>query len=237
MVDGVTLRGGAPAAETIVADTLPPRAGERLTRTEFERRYSAHPQIKKAELIEGVVYVPSPVRYDGHGLAHAALLGPLHYYAAHTPGVGIADNTTVRLDLDNEVQPDVLLRLEAPAEAQSQVTPDGYLEGAPELVAEIAASSASYDLHAKLHVYRRNGVPEYLVWRIQERRIDWYRLVDGDYRPLPQVDGIIRSRAFPGLRLNVRALLQGAAAAALAAIQSGLDGSEHRTFAARAGGD
>lgn len=225
----------APPAQQ-AAGSLLLRAGDRLTRAEFERRYAARPQLKKAELIEGVVYVPSPVRYDGHGLAHAAILGPLHFYAAHTPGVGIADNATVRLDLDNEVQPDVLLRIEAPPAAQSTVAADGYLEGAPELVVEVAASSASYDLHAKLDVYRRSGVLEYLVWRIQERRIDCYRLSAGEYRSLPQADGIIRSRSFPGLQLNVRALLQGDAAAALATVQAGLDSVEHRTFAARAGG-
>ena len=225
----------APPARQVAAP-LPLRAGDRLTRAEFERRYAACPQLKKAELIEGVVYVPSPVRYDGHGLAHAAILGPLHYYAAHTPGVGIADNATVRLDSDNEVQPDVLLRVEAAPAAQSAVAADGYLEGAPELVVEVAASSASYDLHAKLDVYRRSGVQEYLVWRIRERRIDCYRLAAGAYRLLPQTDGIIRSRAFPGLQLNVRALLRGDAAAALATAQVGLGSSEHRAFTARAGG-
>ena len=225
-----------PARRRAAADSLLLEAGDRLTRTEFERRYSARPQLKKAELIEGVVYVPSPVRYDGHGLAHAALLGALHCYAAHTPGVAIADNATVRLDLDNEVQPDVLLRIEAPPAAQSAVAADGYLEGAPELVAEVAASSTSYDLHDKLHVYRRNGVREYLVWRLHERRIDCYRLVDGDYRPLPQEDGIIRSRVFPGLQLDLRALLQGDAAAALATALAGVGSSAHRAFAARVGG-
>lgn len=225
-----------PAGRRAAADSLLLETGDRLTRTEFERRYSARPQLKKAELIEGVVYVPSPARYDGHGLAHAAMLGALHCYAAHTPGVGIADNATVRLDLDNEVQPDVLLRLESPAAAQSTVAADGYLEGAPELVAEVAASSTSYDLHDKLRAYRRNGVREYLVWRLHERRIDCYRLVDGDYRPLPQEDGIIRSRVFPGLQLNVRALLQGDAAAALATAQAGVASRAHRAFAARAGG-
>ena len=225
-----------PADRRAAADSLLLEAGDRLTRTEFERRYSARPQLKKTELIEGVVYVPSPARYDGHGLAHAAMLGALHCYAAHTPGVGIADNATVRLDLDNEVQPDVLLRLESPAAAQSTVAADGYLEGAPELVAEVAASGTSYDLHDKLHAYRRNGVREYLVWRLHERRIDCYRLVDGDYRPLPQEDGIIRSRVFPGLQLNVRALLQGDAAAALATAQAGVGSRAHRAFAARGGG-
>lgn len=220
------------------ADSLLLEAGDRLTRSEFERRYTACPHLKKAELIEGVVYRPSPVRYDAHGRPHATLLGPLLLYAAHTPGVGIADNATVRLGLDNEVQPDVLLRIEAPGAGQSTVTTDGYgyLQGAPELVAEVAASSASCDLHDKFPVYRRNGVREYLIWRTGEHRIDCYRLVEDEYQPLPQDDGIIRSRAFPGLHLNVRALLQGDAAAALATVQAGLDTTEHHRFAARCRG-
>ena len=44
--------------------TLPLENGDRLTRAEFERRYAAMPRLKKAELIEGIVYVPSPVRYS-----------------------------------------------------------------------------------------------------------------------------------------------------------------------------
>ena len=180
--------------------------------------------------------MPSPVRYDAHGQPHATLLGPLLLYAAHTPGVGIADNATVRLDLDNEVQPDVLLRIESPETGQSKVSTDGYLQGAPELVAEVAASSASYDLHDKLHVYRRNGVREYLIWRTQEHRIDCYRLVEDEYQPLAQDGGIILSRAFPGLHLDVRALLQGDAATALATVQAGLDTTEHHAFAARCRG-
>ena len=228
----------APAAPQRQAPDYPLlEAGDRLTRGEFERRYGACPHIKKAELIEGVVYVPSPVRYDSHGQPHAALLGPLLLYAAHTPGVGIADNATVRLDLDNEVQPDVLLRNESAATGQSTITGDGCLQGAPELVAEVTASSASYDLHDKLNVYRRNGVREYLVWRTREQRIDCYRLVDGEYRPMPQdAGGVIRSNVFPGLHLDVRALLLGDVAAALAAVQAGVESAEHRAFAARTGG-
>ena len=126
----------------------------------------------------------------------------------------------------------MLLRVESPPAAQSSVANDGYLEGAPELVAEIADSSAPYDLHDKLRVYRRNGVREYLVWRTHEHRMDCYRLVDGAYRPLPLDGGIIRSRAFPGLDLDVHALLRGDAVAALAPAQIGLDRSEHRAFAA-----
>ena len=111
---------------------------------------------------------------------------------------------------------------------------DDYLEGAPELVVEVAASSASIDLHDKLRAYRRNGVQEYVVWRTEEQRIDWFELADGEYRPLPADDaGVVHSRVFPGLRLAVPALLNGDLAAALRELQAGIDADEHRRFADR----
>src|SRR6266536_1100721 len=132
---------------------LPPlESGDRLTRQEFERRYSARPDLKKTELIEGVVYVPSPVRIT-HGRPHGQIMAWLGAYCAATPGVDMADNTTVRLDLDNEPQPDALLRLEPEAGGHSRIDEDDYIEGAPELIIEVAASSAAYDLHDKQHAY------------------------------------------------------------------------------------
>src|SRR5215216_265089 len=143
---------------------VPPlEGGDRLTRAEFERRYNAMPHLKKAELIEGVVYVPSPVRYTQHGQPDFDIEGWLATYRMATPWTAGATNTTVRLDLDNEPQPDVILRLERGG--QSHVDADGYLEGAPELAIEVTASHASYDLHDKLRAYRRNGIQEYIVWR------------------------------------------------------------------------
>ena len=207
--------------------------GDRLTRCEFERRYAARPDLKKAELIEGVVYMPSPVRL-AHSGPHAMIQTVLLVYTAFTPGVRGDDNATVRLDLDNELQPDVLLRIEEEAGGQSRVSDDGYLEGAPELVVEVAASSASIDMHDKLRVYRRNGVREYVVWRTHEQRIDWFELADDEYRPLPPDDEwVIHSRVFPGLRLDAGALLKGDLASALAELQRGTGSPEHRQFVAR----
>ena len=205
--------------------------GDRLTRCEFERRYALRPDLKKAQLIEGIVYMPSPVRFATHGEPHAAILGVLLHYRAFTPGVSVGDNATVRLDLDNEPQPDVLLRIEPEAGGRSRLSDDDYVEGPPELIVEIAASSASIDLHNKLRAYRRNGVQEYLVWRTQEQRIDWFEL---SYRLLPADDaGVVRSRVFPGLRLALGALLQGDLAGALRQLQEGIDSAEHRQFVAR----
>ena len=177
---------------------LPLANGDRLTRQEFEERYAARPDLKKAELIEGVVYMPPPVRFAAHAQPHGAVLAWLVTYCAYTPGVQAADNATVRLDLDNEPQPDALLRIESVAGGRSCLSADDYVEGAPELIVEIAASSASHDLHDKMRAYRRNGVPEYLVWRVYENQFDWFGLADDTYRPLtPDTSGLLHSQVFP----------------------------------------
>jgi Uma2 family endonuclease len=105
------------------------------------------------------------------------------------------------------------------------------MEGAPEMIVEIAASSASYDLHDKLEVYRRNGVQECVVWQIYDQRVDWFALREGHYVPLmPDTDGIIRSHVFPGLQLSVVALLNGDLAGVLAELQKGVEAAEHAAF-------
>jgi Uma2 family endonuclease len=211
---------------------LPPlENGDRLTRAEFERRYDAMPHLKKAELIEGVVYVPSPVRHRQHGAPHAQLLGWLVLYTANTPGVDVGDNSSVRLDLDNEPQPDALLFIDPTRGGQARLSVDGYIEGAPELVAEVASSSVSYDLHAKLHVYRRNGVREYLVWRVLEQEIDWFVLRAGQYERMPvDANGHLRSAVFAGLWLDPAALIRGDLATVLAVVQQGIASPEHAAF-------
>jgi Uma2 family endonuclease len=217
-----------------VAEPLPLESGDRLTRPEFERRYEAMPWLKKAELVEGVVYVGSPVRARGHGKPHAIVMTWLGTYVAATPGVDIHDNATVRLDIDNEPQPDALLRVEPEAGGHSRIAEDDYIEGPPELVFEIAASSASYDIHDKLDAYRRNGVQEYAVWRVYEHVIDWWELREGEYVPLPLDETqIFRSRVFPGLWLDIRAIVKGDLAAVLATLQQGVGTDEHAAFVAR----
>jgi Uma2 family endonuclease len=207
--------------------------GDRLTRAEFERRYEAMPHVKKAELIEGVVYMPSPVHFKTHGEPHAFVVGWLASYSATTSGVTSGDNATVRLDLDNEVQPDALLRLDETLGGASSISDDDYIEGPPELIVEIAASSVSQDLHAKKKVYRRNGVQEYLVWRVYDETLDWFHLEGGEYRRLEAEDGIIRSRVFPGLHLAVEALLKGDLATVLNVLQRGTETEEHAAFVER----
>ena len=221
-------------AESSRNTILPLENGDVLTRAEFERRYEAMPHLKKAELIEGVVYVPSPVRHTYHGHPHTQLTGWLVQYEASTPGVQASDNSTVRLDLDNEPQPDALLFIDPTCGGQARLDADGYIEGAPELVAEVTASSASYDLHVKLRVYRRNGVREYIVWRVLEQEIDWFVLRAGQYERLPlDAEGLYRSEVFPGLWLDPAALLRGDLATVLAVVQRGLGSPEHAAFVAR----
>ena len=232
MIDGVAVQ---PAPVTSVQPTgaqpLPLENGDRLSRGEFERRYAARPDLKKVELIEGVVYMPSPVRASSHAEPHAAILWWLGTYSASTPGVRVADNATVRLDLDNEPQPDAVLRIDPEAGGGSRLSADDYIEGAPELIVEIAASSAAIDLHDKLRAYRRNGVREYVVWRALDRQIDWFVLSDGEYRPLTANSaGVIESLVFPGLRLAVDALLRGDTAEVLIGLQNGLGTPRHAAF-------
>jgi Uma2 family endonuclease len=217
---------------TTIGVKLPPlQSGDRLTRYEFERRYQAMPHLKKAELIEGVVYMPSPVSID-HSRPHGQIITWLGVYQASTPGVEFDDNVTVRLDLDNEVQPDGLLRLDAGLGGNCQITADRYLAGPPELIVEVAVSSAAYDLYDKLRVYRRNGVQEYIVWQIYDKQLDWFRLnEEGEYIPLePDESGVIRSQVFPGLNLKATSLLEGNLADVLAELQEGVDSAEHKAF-------
>ncbi len=214
---------------------VPPlEPGDRLTRAEFERRYEKMPRLKKAELIEGVVYLPSPVRVEHHGSPHAHVIGWLVAYEAGTPGARSADNSTVRLDEVNEPQPDAFLFVDPARGGQARISKDGYLEGAPELVAEVAASSASYDLHTKLEAYQRNNVKEYLVWRTLDGEVDWFALRAGRYQPLaPGPDGVLRSEVFPGLWLDAAALVRDDLARVLAVGQQGRASPEHAAFVAR----
>jgi Uma2 family endonuclease len=191
------------------------------------------PHLKKAELIEGVVHMPSPARHRRHGRPHGHVVTWLGVYEAGTPGVEMANSATARLDLDNEPQPDALLLIDPARGGQARISADDYIEGAPELVAEIAASTVSIDLNTKLHVYRRNGVREYLVWRVQNRAVDWFLLREGQYEPLaPDAEGVLRSEVFPGLWLDPAALVRGDLATVMAVLQHGLASPEHARFVA-----
>ncbi|HBI42421.1 MAG TPA: Uma2 family endonuclease [Planctomycetales bacterium] len=208
--------------------------GDRLTRIEFERRYEAMPRVKKAELIEGVVHMPSPVRIERHSRPNSRLNGWLLFYEAGTIGVATGCDATTRLDTDNEPQPDGVLYIEPAFGGQVRISADDYIEGAPELAVEVAASNVSIALNAKMNVYRRTGVREYIVWRVLDQEIDWFVLRDGRYDRLrPDAEGVYRSEIFPGLWLDTAALLRGDIAGMLATVQRGIASPEHGAFVDR----
>jgi Uma2 family endonuclease len=207
---------------------IPLRSGDRLSRSEFLRRYSAQPVSVRAELIEGVAYVAPPTHFEQHGRLHSDILTWLGVYRAATPGVLAAANAAVRLDLENEVQPDALLRLGSVLGGRSYITAEDFLEGAPELIVEIAPSNAAYDLHDKRRVYARNGVQEYLAVQVHERRIDWFVLHEDGYQTRKlDSKGVLRSEVFPGLWLYPPALWAGDIAALLAVLNEGIATPEH----------
>jgi len=220
-------KAGSPAPGAAVPRLL---NGDHLTVPEFERRYEATPDIKFAELIEGIVVMSPPIsnlHSDTHGLLYALL----KIYARATPGVGATLCASLRLDGQNEYQPDAMLRIKSGPEARCKVGPDGLLEGSPELAAEIAVSSAGYDLHEKKAVYQRALVREYFVWEVMDAKIYWFSLEEGQYVEMkPRADGVICSRAFPGLCLDIRALLAGDEDKVLRTLDKGIKSAEHGAF-------
>lgn len=210
----------------------PLQSGDQLTRDEFERRYHASPRHIRAELVEGIVYVlVPPVSDEGHARPHVDFVTWLGTYRIYTPGVAAGAEATVRLDSRNEFQPDCLLKILPKFGGQSRSSDDDFIEGAPELVAEIAASSASYDLGKKLEVYCRTGVREYIVWRTWDRAIDWFVLRDSQFilqKPDPQ--GLHKSEVFPGLWLDPAALLAGNGLRVMEVLQQGIASPEHAQF-------
>ena len=208
----------------------PLETGDSLGAGEFLRRYEAMPDVKKAELIEGTVYRPSPVRLV-HGAPDSLIQTWLGSYAARTPGTQAAGNVTVRLDPENVPQPDALLRILPECGGQTRLDAAGYLFGPPELIVEVAASSVAIDLHDKLRAYRRAGVREYLVWRTLERQFDWFVLEQDEYRSnAADSQGVIRSPHFPGLALAVDALLNHDAAKVLDVLHANLQTPAHAAF-------
>jgi len=211
--------------------------GQRLDRDEYYRRvelWSAQGRDPRGiERLEGVVYMPAAIRFEQHAEPQGFLIAWLGVYAAATSGVQFGGNATARLDPDNDPEGDAILRIRPEFGGQSRIDRRGYIDGPPELTAEIAGSSTQRDLEVKLEVYRRNGVCEYLVWETIAEELYWFALEDGNYvRLLPDPDGILRSRVFPGLWLDVQALLRGDLATVLSVAQHGVASDAHREFLA-----
>ncbi len=221
-----------PISPTV--EPIPPLTnGDRLSRAEFERRYDAMPHVKKAELIDGVVYMPSPVRFNLHAEQHCDLTTLIGIYRFGTDGVRSGDNASIRLDMDSEPQPDVVLFIDPERGGQARIDDDGYIQSAPEMAAEVSSSSVSHDLGVKLQAYQRNGIREYVVWRVLDRAIDWFVLRGAEYQRLAAEEGVYRSETFPGLWLDTAALLAGDRAKVLEVLHEGLRTPAHGAFVAR----
>jgi len=217
---------------TVEQEVPPLVAGDFLSRDEFLRRWEAMPQLKRAELIQGVVYVPSPLSLD-HGDTDLHVGTWIGVYEAATPGCRGSQNATWLMGRRDAPQPDKSLRVLPEYGGKSHVE-GKYAAGSAEFLAEICISSTAYDLHQKLEVYERSGVQEYLTVLMQEREVRWHRLVNGAFELMPaDPDGVYRSEVFPGLWLDAAALLAGDLAGVLAPLQHGLQTPEHSQFVAR----
>lgn len=223
-----------PAARSEKCKDRPPlNSGDRLSRAEFLRRYGQYPETKKAELVEGVVIVGSPV-HKQHSIPHFRFSTVLGVYCAGTPGILAGDNQSVILDQENELQPDLCVWVSEERRAKSEESEKGPLIGAPDLVVEVAASSASQELHSKLNVYLRSRVREYLVLLAYERETRFFRLVDGEFRAVqPDDAGVFRSQVLPGFRFRSDWFWQGRISELLELAREGLASQEHRDFAAK----
>jgi Uma2 family endonuclease len=216
------------ATEPLEPQSLELHSGDVMSRAEFHQIYAQMPEDFEAELIGGIVYAASPLKRR-HGTNHLPLGSLLFAYEGGTPGVESGDNTTIILGELCEPQPDLYLRVLPECGGQSRTTDDDYIEGPPELVAEIAHSSRSIDLHAKRSDYARYGVREYLVVSPQEQKVYWFDLTsdierDGD------ADGVIRVDAFPGLWIHAPALLAKDYARLMKTLEAGLASAEHAAF-------
>jgi Uma2 family endonuclease len=214
---------------------VPPRLlveGDRLDQPEFHRRYEAMPPGTRAELIDGVVFMPSPVGPE-HGRAHVPALVWLSYYEENTPGVEALDNTSVALGPRSEPQPDAQLRILPECGGRTQ-TDRRFVRGVPELLVEVSHTTRYTDLGPKLDDYERAGVREYVVRALAPDEVHWHVLEGGRLRALaPDADGLYRSRVFPGLWLDPGALLAHDTRGLRAALDRGLATPEHAAFVAQ----
>lgn len=213
---------------------IPPlQNGDRLTLAKFEERYDATPGLKHAELIDGKVFMSPPMSYGGRSRPHANLITVLGVYRALTPGVDVGDNGSVRFDIGNMPQPDAFLLINPSHGGQTKISADDYITGAPELIVEVSATSASFDLHDKFDLHLRNSVREYIVWRTLDEEFDYFILRQGKFERLTKSpDNLFHSEVFPGLWLDPAALIAGDLAFALQRVQQGIASPEHQTFVA-----
>lgn len=189
------------------------------------------PAKTRAELIGGIVYMPSPLKND-HGDIHATIIGWLWTYKSQTPGTKLVDNATCILGNDSEPQPDASMTI---AGGQTRVNTKGYLSGAPELVVEVASSSEAYDLFEKRRDYEKYGVGEYLVLLVRENRAVWLVREEGKFVEMNDKNGILRSRLLPGLWLDVNSVFRNDNALLLEVLRQGMATPQYTEFVQRLG--
>jgi Uma2 family endonuclease len=209
----------APPRPTPLREEIPPlENGDHLDGDEFMRRYENMPDVK-AELINGIVYMASPVRHREHANPHHILATWLGVYCSKHPQLEGGNDGTVLLGPRNKPQPDLYLMLPPDRGGRARIGDDGFIHGPPELVVEIAASTAKVDAHDKADTYRKAGVAEYLLWRTEDEAIDWF-LLDGDRYVAAEPDDAdrLRGRTFDGLVLDRPAVLRRDLAGVLAAL-------------------
>jgi Uma2 family endonuclease len=215
--------------------SFPLEAGQQLERATFHARYEAMPPGTRAELIGGVVHMPSPLGLD-HGDLDSLITYWLSHYRRTTPGIQAPSNASVLLDDQGEPQPDVLLRILPECGGQSR-TEGKYVGGAPELIVEVASSNRKIDLGPKFADYQRAGVRDYLVVALDPEEVFWFIRRDDRLVPLPPgPDGVFRSDAFPGLWLDPRALFADDMDRLIATLEQGLATPEHADFVASLAG-
>jgi hypothetical protein len=207
--------------------------GDRMSQMEFHRRYQSYPKEEKFELIGGVVYRAERARVP-HARDHATLSALLGLYHTYTPGTDAWASVSTILGDETEVQPDVSLSLLPECGGQWHVTDEDYIEGAPELVAEIALSSYAIDLHDKRDAYQAAGVKEYIVLNLEDTEFVWFDFA-GQGSIAPDKKGIMRSRVFPGLWINAPALLGDDGKALMASLNRGLKSAAHAAFVKKLG--
>jgi Uma2 family endonuclease len=205
--------------------------GDHLDQKTFHERYEAMPEGVRAELIGGIVFMPSPLKRP-HGRMHAWVMHWLVDYEKATPGTEAYDNASAILDPKSEPQPDASLLI-APAGKGQTREEDEYIVGAPELIVEVASSAEAIDLHRKRADYERAGVKEYVVVLLRQERVVWFIARNGRFEEMaPAEDGILRSEVFPGLWLDPAALLRRDGPRLLEVLGQGLATPEHAAFVA-----
>ncbi len=217
-------------SQTVCDSLAPLEAGDHLSQKEFHARYELMPEKVKAELVEGIVYMQSPLKRT-HGRYHSLLVRWLGIYEDATPGVEAYDNATTIMGDESEPQPDACLLIVPEKGGQARFTDEDYLEGAPEFIGEIASSSESFDLHSKKRDYERAGVKEYLVYASRQKKIHWFILGASGFEELAlSADGYFHSRVFPGLWLDPQAFTVLDGNRLMGCLTLGLSTTEHGEF-------